>query len=78
MARTAWLVCLTSTVSGHSKKRKKTKLKIGASSGHVTNLKQSIFSIDIYVSKQVVFSVKEAFTQTKCFVITPITAGNPY
>jgi hypothetical protein len=43
MACTACLVCLISTVSGCSKK----KLKCGASSRHITNLKQSIFSFDI-------------------------------
>jgi hypothetical protein len=73
MARTACLVCLISTVSDHSKKRKKTMLKIGTSRGHITNLEQSIFSFDIYggnadkISKQVVFSVKEAFTLAKFF-----------
>jgi hypothetical protein len=43
MACTAWLVCLISTVSGRSKKKK----KCGASSGHKTKLEQSI-SFDIY------------------------------
>ncbi len=44
MAHPACLVCLISTVSGCSKKKK----KCGASSGHITDLKQSIFAFDIY------------------------------
>ncbi len=48
MARTACLVCVISTVNGWSKKNE-TKPKIGASSGHITNLKQSILeTFDIY------------------------------
>ncbi len=50
MAHTACLVCLISTVSGRSKK----SLKCGISSGHITNLKQSIFSFQylwLYQSK---------------------------
>jgi hypothetical protein len=43
-ACTACLVCFISTVNGHSKKR----LKCGASNGHIINLKQSIFSFNIY------------------------------
>ncbi len=44
MARTACLVCLISTVSGHSKKMKRKKAwRCGASSRHITKLKQSIF-----------------------------------
>ncbi len=39
MARTACLVCFISTVNGL---RKKKPWKMGASSGHITNLKQSI------------------------------------
>ncbi len=49
MACTAYLVCFICTVNGHSKKKK--PIKAGASSGHTTNLKQSILeSFDIYVS----------------------------
>jgi hypothetical protein len=40
MARTACLVCFISTVNGRSKKKK--PWKIGASSRHITNLKQSM------------------------------------
>jgi hypothetical protein len=39
---TTCLVCLTSTVNGHHKKKKKKPWKTGTSSGHITNLKQSI------------------------------------
>ncbi len=43
MARTACLVCLVSTVNGCSMKKKEISLEWGgASSGHITNLKQSI------------------------------------
>jgi hypothetical protein len=45
MAHTAYLVCFIGTVNGHSKKKRK---KCGASSWHITNLEQSIFSFDIY------------------------------
>jgi hypothetical protein len=47
MARTTCLVCLISTVSGHSKRKEKNQ-KCGASSRRITNLKQSILSFDIY------------------------------
>jgi hypothetical protein len=47
MAPTACLVCFISTVNGHIKKKGE---KCGASSGHITNLKQYIFSFDIYGS----------------------------
>jgi hypothetical protein len=47
MVCTACLVCFISTVNGHSKKKK--PWKMGASSGHITNLKQSILeTFDIY------------------------------
>jgi hypothetical protein len=45
MAHTACLVCLVSAVNGCSKK---SLGRAGASSVHITNLKQSIFSFDIY------------------------------
>ncbi len=50
MAHTACLVCFISTVNGCSKKRKEKKpIETGASSGHITNLKQSILeTFDIY------------------------------
>jgi hypothetical protein len=50
MACTNCLVCLISTVNGYSKKKKEKKpIKTGASSGHITNLKQSILeTFDIY------------------------------
>ncbi len=41
MMRTACLVCFISFVNGHSKKK---PWKVGASSLHTTNLKQSIFA----------------------------------
>jgi hypothetical protein len=47
MACTACQVCLISTVNGHSKKKRK-RLKSGAGSGHITDLKQSSFSFDSY------------------------------
>jgi hypothetical protein len=45
MAHTACLVCFISTVNGHNKKKEKKKKPIMscASSGQITNLKQSIF-----------------------------------
>ncbi len=54
MACTACLVCFISTVNGRSNKKRKEKKKLapgkaGASSGHITNLKQSILeTFDIY------------------------------
>jgi len=48
MARPACLVCLFSTVNGCSKNKEKSLGSGGASSGHTTNLKQSIFYFDIY------------------------------
>jgi hypothetical protein len=45
MAHTAYLVCFISTVNGHNQEKEK---KYGASGGHITNLKQSIFSFEIY------------------------------
>jgi hypothetical protein len=54
MAHAACLVYFISTVNSHSKKRKKKKKKLnlgrtGVSSGHITNLKQSILeTFDIY------------------------------
>ncbi len=51
MVRTACLVCFISTVNSHSKKERKGKkpIKIGASRGHITNLKQSIRILFWYV-----------------------------
>jgi len=54
MARTACLVCFISTVNGRSNKKMKRKeeaypWEAGASSGHITNLKQSILeTFNIY------------------------------
>ncbi len=48
MANTACFVCFISTVNGHSKIKRKKGSKCGNSSRHITNLKQSIFSFDIY------------------------------
>jgi hypothetical protein len=54
MACTACLVCFFITVNGCNNKKKKRKeeaypWKAGASSGHITNLKQSILeTFDIY------------------------------
>ncbi len=43
MECTAFLVCFISTVNGRSKKKKEKKpIMSGASSGHITKLKQSI------------------------------------
>jgi hypothetical protein len=48
MAHSACLVCFISTVNGRIKKRREKKTwKPGASSGHITNLKQSIFCLSI-------------------------------
>ncbi len=46
MARTACLVCFISTVP--QQKQEEAPLEIWASSGHITNLKQSILTFDIY------------------------------
>ncbi len=51
MVHTACLVCFISTVNGPSKKKEEASYswKAGASSGHITNLKQSILeTFDIY------------------------------
>jgi hypothetical protein len=50
-ARTSCLVCFISTVNGNNKKKEKKAKNVallGGSSRHITNLKQSIFSSDIY------------------------------
>jgi hypothetical protein len=47
-AHTACLVCFITTVNGYSKKIIIKGEKCGASSRHITNLKQSIFSFNIY------------------------------
>jgi hypothetical protein len=46
MAHTDCLVCFISTVNGHCNK-KRNPWKAGASSGHTTNLKQSILRLSI-------------------------------
>ncbi len=57
MVRSACLVCFISTVNGCSNKKRKRKeeacpWKAGASSRHITNLKQSILeTFDIYGDK---------------------------
>jgi hypothetical protein len=49
MVRTACLVCFISTVNGHRGKKEKKPIKMGTSSGHITNLKQTILeTFDIY------------------------------
>jgi hypothetical protein len=49
MACTACLVCFISTVNGRSIKKEKKPIKTGASSRHITNLKQFILeAFDIY------------------------------
>ncbi len=49
MAHTTCLVCFINTVNGRSqKKKKKLPWKTGTSSRHITNLKQSILTFDIY------------------------------
>jgi hypothetical protein len=51
MACTLCFVCFISTVNGRSKNNKKKPWKMGASSGHITNLKQSILeAFDIYAT----------------------------
>ncbi len=55
MAHTACLVCFISTVNGRSNKKKEEAYpwKTGASSGHITNLKQSILeTFNIYGSNR--------------------------
>ncbi len=52
MGRTACLVCFISSVNGRSQKTKNKKKKLpwktSARSRHITNLKQSILTLDIY------------------------------
>jgi len=48
MAQIVCLVSLIAIVSGHSKKAKNALGRGGTSSGHVTKLDQSKFSLDIY------------------------------
>jgi hypothetical protein len=48
-ARTTCLVCFISTVNGCSKNKRKKPIKTGASSSHITYLKQSILeTFNIY------------------------------
>ncbi len=60
MACTACLVYVISTVNGCSNKKRKEEAypwKAGVSSGHITNLKQSILeTFDIYGHNEVLFS----------------------
>ncbi len=65
MACTACLICFISTVNGHCNKKRKRKeeaypWKAGASSGHTTNLKQSILRrlISMERSHRTLFIVK--------------------
>ncbi len=55
MACTACLVCFISTENGHCKKKKRKEeaypWKAGTSSGHTTNLKQSILRLSISMDK---------------------------
>ncbi len=56
MVCTACLVCFISNVNGHWKKKKKRKeeahpWKAGASSGHTTNLKQSVLRLSISMAQ---------------------------
>ncbi len=60
MAHTAFLVCFIFTVNVHSKQKRKKGCKCGAISGHITNLKQSIFSFDIYGLMSVIDNCKPA------------------
>jgi hypothetical protein len=63
-AHTACLVCFISTVNGCSKKKK--LIKTGDSSGHITNLKQSILeTFDIYASTYNL----TLLPKTKCFLL---------
>jgi hypothetical protein len=48
MARTACLTCLISTISACSKKAKNAVGRGSTSSGRITKLEQSRFSLDIY------------------------------
>jgi hypothetical protein len=59
MAHTACLVCLISTFSGRSKKKEKKAKNCGTRSGHITNLKQSIFSFNIYGCNKTFFFVAD-------------------
>jgi hypothetical protein len=72
MTRTAGLVCLISTVNGHIKKRN-LPWKTSASSGHIANLKQSIFvfryvwscrtqNINITLGSNALSDFKESFS----------------
>jgi hypothetical protein len=70
MVCTACLVFFISTVNGRSKKKGKKKKKLpwktGATSGHITNLKQPILTFDIYAS--MTHSLKWASTNLKFFI----------
>jgi hypothetical protein len=60
MVRTACLVCFISTVHSCIKKEKKNPIKTSASSGHITNLKQSILeTFDIYGSNSYLYVGKD-------------------
>jgi hypothetical protein len=61
MTHTACLVCFISTVNGCSKNKK--PWKMGASSGHITNLKQYILeTFDIYEFDIFTSTMKSIFT----------------
>ncbi len=58
--RTVCLVCFISTVNGCIKKEKKKPIKTGTSSGHITNLEQSILeTFDIYGSNSYLYVGKD-------------------
>ncbi len=70
------LVCFNSTVNGRSNKKRKEEAypwKAGASSGHITNLKQSILeTFNIYEQDPVCLSMEEVTVHTGHKVLTEV------
>ncbi len=67
MARIVYLVCLVSTVSGHSQKGKKKGQSCGASSRHITKLKQTMNKISMVWNQEIIFS----FLKPLQYLISP-------
>jgi len=65
-SRTACLVCFIGTVNGHCKKIKNKPWKTGASSRHITNLKQSILNFR-YLCTASSFSLRAYFSTLGCW-----------
>jgi hypothetical protein len=68
------LVCFISTVNGRSNKKEKKRRslppwKAGASSGHITNLKQSILDFQYLCEKPTNCNTTASFTALESFIL---------